>query len=127
MFIRETLVGGHTPPFKHLPAKAGETYTVGEALVLADDGAVTKCAATAVPRYICQGPAAENGTVPCEPVIPGVSYTVPLSAAGGALKVGNKVTLSAAALEVTATTASGVAEIVRLDGTAVGDTVLVRF
>ncbi len=127
MFIRETLVGGHTPPFEHLPAKAGETYAVGEALVLGPDGAVTKCAATAVPRYICQGPAADDGTVPCEPVIPGISYAVPLSAAGGSLKVGNKVTLSATALEVTATTADGVAEIVRLDDTAVGDTVLVRF
>ena len=36
-------------------------------------------------------------------------------------------TLSADSMEVTATTASGVAEVVSMDGTAVGDTVYVRF
>lgn len=129
MFIRETLVGGHTPPFQHLPAKEGEAYAVGEALVLNDAGEVTKCGATAAPRFICQGPSAENGTVPCEPVVPGITYAVPLSAAGTGLKVGNKVTLSDTGLEVTATTTSGVAEIVRLDpdAVAIGDTVWVRF
>ena len=43
------------------------------------------------------------------------------------LKAGSKVTLDADGLQVTATTDSGVAVIVDLEGTQVGDSVRVRF
>ena len=43
------------------------------------------------------------------------------------LKLGDKVTLHTDGLQVTATTASGVAEVVGMDGTAAGDRVRVRF
>ena len=49
------------------------------------------------------------------------------SAAASAVDAGDLVTLSADSMEVTATTTSGVAEVVSMDGTAVGDTVYVRF
>ena len=54
-------------------------------------------------------------------------FQAPLTAVGTALKVGDKVTLSADGLGVTAATAAGVAEIVQIDGTSVGSTVKVRF
>ena len=50
-----------------------------------------------------------------------------LSAAGADLKLGSKVTLDADGLRVTATTESGVASIVALEGTAEGESVRVRF
>ena len=43
------------------------------------------------------------------------------------MKLGDKVTLHTDGLQVTATTASGVAEVVGMDGTAAGDRVRVRF
>ena len=49
------------------------------------------------------------------------------SADMAAVKQGDKVTLSEDGMEVTATTANGVAEIVSMDGTAAGSCVRVRF
>ena len=118
--------GGHTPPIEYQPGKAGEDFAVGEALVLAG-GALTKCGPTAVPTHICVGPRQTDDTVPATRVSAEIVYTAPLSAAGAALKLGDKVTLSADAMELTATTASGVAEIVRMFGTGVGDSLGVRF
>ena len=66
----------------------------------------------------------------CVPVIRVQDYQVwrtQLSALGTSLKRGNKVTLETDGLRVTATTTSGVATIVDLEGTAVGDGVRVRF
>lgn len=127
MFTYHQFDHGQTAPLEYLPGKAGETFSVGEALALGADGTLTKCAATAVPAYICMGPAGDFGSVPCSRVSSSIVYDAPLTAAGTALKLGDKVTLDAAGLGVTATTASGVAEIVRIDGTAIGDTVGLRF
>ena len=61
-------------------------------------------------------------------VDPQTEYETTLSAAGGSLNLGDKVTLHASSgLQVTATTTNGVAEIVYMDGTASGDMVRVRF
>ena len=50
-----------------------------------------------------------------------------LQAAGTGLTIGSKVTLHTDGLQVTGTTASGVAEVVYMDGTAAGDMCRVRF
>lgn len=127
MFLREHLnMGGVTPPFEYLTPTEDEAYVPGEALVVTA-GKATKCGATAAPSHICVGPVSSNGLVPCEAVTKDMTYAVPLSVAGASLTVGSKVTLAADALRVTATTTSGVAEIVRIDGTAAGDTVAVKF
>ena len=115
-----------TPPVEYLPATAGETYTVGEALVLTD-GAVTKCGATTAPGFIAAGSGPVNGGLPVWRIQKYMTFEAPLSAAGTALKIGDKVTLHTDGLQVTATTTSGVAEIAAIDGTAIGDTVAVRF
>ena len=115
-----------TPPMEYLPVTTDETYTVGEALVLAS-GAVTKCGATVAPAFIAAGSEPVNGGLPVWRVQKYMIFEVPLSAEGTAHKIGDKVTLHTDGLQVTATTTSGVAEIAAIDGTAIGDTVAVRF
>lgn len=117
---------GQTPPIEYLAPTASEAYTVGEALVISEGGA-TKCGPAAVPRYICMGPVNEAGRLPASRVQKDIVYAAPLSAAGTSLKIGDKVTLHTDGLGVTATTASGVAEIVGIEGTAAGELVNVRF
>ena len=117
---------GTVPPIEYNVGKAGEEFTVGETLTLGGDG-LTKCAATAVPTHICVGPRMADDTVPATRVQADIEYTAPLTADGAALKVGDKVTISADGLGVTATTASGVAKLAALEGTGVGDRVRVRF
>lgn len=116
---------GLTPPVEYVEATANETIVLGEALVLSA-GKLTKCGATAKPEYIAVGPV-EGGIVPVIKVQDYMVFEAPLSAAGTALKIGDSVTLHTDGMRVTATTTSGVAKIVRIDGTAVGDMVHVRF
>ncbi|MEA5058258.1 MAG: hypothetical protein VB047_11985 [Anaerotignum propionicum] len=97
-------------PFKILPKKSGETYTVGEALTLASAG-VTKCGATEIPQYICIGQGDENGLV-CIPVLTTTEFEVGYTAAP---TVGTKVTLHTDGLQVTATTTSGVFAVVSVN------------
>jgi hypothetical protein len=60
-------------------------------------------------------------------VEPDITFGVPLSVAGTALKVGQKVTIAADGLAVTATTENGVAQIEKICGTDVDELVHVRF
>lgn len=94
-------------PFEYLEKNAGETVQAGEALSVAN-GKLTKCAATAKPEYIAQGPANHKGMVPCIRVLPTTIFEVPAQADQSALSAGSKVTLHTDGLQATATTASGV-------------------
>ncbi len=114
-----------------LPSTASVTYTLGEALTLTA-GALTKCAASAKPTHI----AAEDYTAPAtDPrpicvyaVSPAMVFECPVTADPASLTVGSKVTLSADAAGVTATTTSGVATIIdTCCATAIGDKMLVAF
>ena len=114
-----------------LPAKPGETYAFGEALVLAA-GTLTKCGATTKPTHICgrhyTAPATDPEPIPCVEITPGMVFETVVSAAPTSLVVGSVVTLAADALSVTATTADGVATIHNLLGAkAAGDAVEVVF
>ena len=117
---------GQTPPIKYLPMTDGESVALGEALVLSA-GKLTKCGATAKPAYIAVGVKNTAGDVPVIAVQSYMEFGTTLQAAGDALKKGDKVTLHTDGLQVTATTASGVAEIVSMQGTAAGSYVLVKF
>ena len=119
---------GITPPIEYMPATANEVYAVGEALKIAS-GAVTKCSGTTKPTFVCMGPA-ENGNVPVMRVQDYMVFGTTLSAAPGegvTLVPGTKVTIATDGMEVTATTTSGVAEIVAIEGQTVGSVVHVRF
>lgn len=116
---------GLTPPIEYHHMKSGETAVMGEALTLTA-GAMTKCAATAKPGYIAVGPS-KDGVVPVIKVQDYMAFETTLAAAGTDLTEGTAVTLHTDGAQVTATTASGVATIIRMDGKAIGDTVQVRF
>ena len=124
-FLRHTMDVGLTQPIEYHAGKASEAIALGEALAM-NAGALTKCGATAKPDYIAVGPV-KDGTVPVIKVQDYILFDAPLTAAGTALKVGDKVTIAATGLGVTATTEGGVATIVAIHGTAIGDTVTVRF
>lgn len=126
-FMLQSTDVGQTPPIEYRQATAEEDVVLGEALVTAATGLLTKCGATARPEFIAVGPQDEHDCVPVVRVQDYQVWRTQLSAAGTSLKPGNKVTLEADGLRVTATTESGVAAIVALEGTAAGDSVRVRF
>lgn len=129
MFTLAKMGVGLTPPIKYRAAKANETITLGEALVDSADG-LTKCGATAKPDYVAVGPVNSDGETPVIKVESYMEFETTLSAApaeGVSLATGTKVTMAADGLRVTATTTSGVAVIVAMEGTAAGSSVTVRF
>ena len=119
----------NSPDMIWKPTTTSETFKVGETLKIAS-GKLTKCSGTAVPEYVsCAdyvAPASNAKDIPVVEINPGQIYRVPLQAAGGSLVVGDKVTIHTDGLQVTATTTSGVAEIVKIEGTSVGDFVQVH-
>ncbi len=119
---------GITPPIDYMPATEGEEYTIGEALVM-KSGAVSKAAATNKPTAICVGPE-KDGNVPVMKVQNYMVFGTTLSVAPGdgvTIKPGDKLTLSADAKQVTATTTSGVATVEAIEGQEVDSVVHVRF
>lgn len=126
-FLLQNMDVGQTPPIEYRQVTAEEAVVLGEALVTASTGLLTKCGATAKPEYIAVGPQDEKDVAPVVRVQDYQVWETQLSAEGTSLKIGNKVTLETDGLRVTATTASGVAVIVDMEGAAVGDSVRVRF
>lgn len=127
MFIPRHNNTGAVAPFEQVPCGA-ITVKVGTALALVS-GVLALAAGANKPVYIamtdktCQA----GETIPCIRVDSGTVYETTASAAMTSIKVGDKVTLSTDGEQVTATTTSGVAEIVYMEDTAAGSTVLVRF
>lgn len=121
---------GRVPPFEYLPAGA-ITPKVGMALTVNSSGQLALASGTTKPTYIsmCDRESAltAGDIIPVIRVEGGMIFGVELSAAGTSLKLGNKVTITTDGLRVTATTTDGVAEIVGINGTAIGDEALVRF
>ena len=129
MFRLANMDVGLTPPIDYKTVKAGEQAALGEAMALTA-GTLTKCGATARPDFVAVGPSDADGVTPVVKVQDYMEWETTLSAApaeGVTLAEGTKVTLAADGMQVTATTASGVAVITRLDGTDVGSIVHVRF
>ncbi len=128
MFLNKKNQDGHVAPFEQLPCSA-ITPKNGMAMVLSS-GKLAVASGANKPEFICvedHGAAVSAGDlVTVVRVEADTDYMTTLSAAG-ALNIGDKVTLASDGLRVTATTASGVAEIVAMEGTASGDTVVVRF
>lgn len=113
-----------------LEMEAGEEIAVGTVLKV-NAGKVVKTTGTTAPVYYAMGKS-HDGKVNVVQVLKDMEFEAEVVAAEGAnnLVVGNKVTIGTDGLTVTATTTSGVAEIVALpDGTlpATGGRVIVRF
>lgn len=122
--------GGHVPAIEYLPAGA-ITPKVGMALTQSS-GRLAIATGTTAPSYIslCERESAcEAGEeIPVLRVAKEITFETTASAALTSVNLGDKVTLHASSgMQVTATTTSGVAEIVAMDGTAAGSRVLVRF
>lgn len=112
-----------------VPVTAGEAFSIGEALVI-KDGAATKCDAAETPTHMCCHDQAADAKddILVYPITGTIHFETPVTAAPTALKAGNKVTLSADGLGVTATTTDGVCTIVDLNGAkAAGDLITVKF
>lgn len=131
MFELAKIINGknNTPEPEYQTVTASEAYSEGEALVISG-GKLTKCGATVKPTHIAlksySAGSADTSDIPAYRITPDMQFDVPVSAAPTTLKVGEKVTLDADALRITATTDSGVATIVDLLGaTAIGDKIRV--
>ena len=113
---------------EYLPCSA-ITPKVGMALVQTS-GNLALASGTTAPAYIsmCERETActAGELIPVVRVQKDIIFGVPAQAAMTSVKLGDKVTIYTDGLQVTATTASGVAEVVGMDGTAAGSTVLVR-
>lgn len=122
--------GDHRVPVNKLLPCGAITPRVGMAMVLSG-GVLAAASGTTKPTHICveeHETAVASGTmIHTIQVEPDITFGVPLSAEGTALKVGDKVTIGADGMTVTATTTSGVAQIEKICGTGVDDTVHIRF
>lgn len=130
MFTLHTSDDGRGTAILYLPCGA-ITPKVGMALTQTD-GNLAIATGTTAPTYISLFEASEAVTagtiIPVMRVSHDCIYKTTNSAALTSVAIGSKVTLHATdGMQVTATTASGVAEIVRKDGDAVGSDVYVRF
>lgn len=118
------------PTIKLVQATNAVAYAVGDALVLTS-GALTKAGATVKPLYIAaqKYPAnAAAGEIAVYPVNSEMEWKTTFAADGSAIVAGNAVTLHTDSAQVTATTTSGVATVVKKLGTgASGTSVVVKF
>lgn len=126
-FLIHDTKDGQPGPWEYLEASAIGACKVGMALTVTD-GKLEKATATVKPTYISmyQGTVASGDRIPVLRVLPDTRFKTQLSAAGTSLKVGDKVTIDTTGMLATATTTSGVLEIVQINGTGIGDDVIVR-
>lgn len=117
------------PGIEYLPASA-ITPKVGMALTQTTGQLELATGATA-PTYIsmCEkdGKCTAGDIIPVIRVGKDMILETTFAVAATSIKLGDKVTLYTDGLQVTATTASGVAEVVYMDGTASGSMCRVRF
>ena len=120
---------GRVPAIEYLPAGT-ITPVIGMALVQTN-GKLAVASGTTKPAYIsmCEKDSAcvDGDVIPVMRVQPDIIYETTTTAAMTSVSLGNKVTLHTDGLQVTATTTSGVAEVVYMAGTTAGSTVRVRF
>ena len=126
-FLINDTKDGAPGPWEYLEASALGACKVGMALTLTD-GKLAKATATVRPSYISmfEGTVVAGDRIPVIRVLPDTRFKTQLSAAGTALKVGDKVTVDTTAMLATNTTTSGVLELVEILGTEIGDSVIVR-
>ena len=126
-FLINDTKDGAPGPWEYMEASALGACKVGMALTMTD-GKLAKATATVRPSYISmfEGTVASGDRIPVVRVLPDTRFKTQLSAAGTALKVGDKVTIDTTAMLATNTTTSGVLELVEILGTEIGDSVIVR-
>lgn len=120
---------GRVPGIEYLPCGA-ITPKVGMALTQTS-GNLAVASGTTIPTYIsmCEKETActAGELIPVIRVQKDMILETTFSAAATSIKLGNKVTLHTDGEQVTATTTSGIAEVVYMEGTAAGSVCRVRF
>ena len=121
--------GGAIPSWEYHPCSA-ITPEVGMAMTQTSGNLATASGST-VPTYICmtqRGEAVTAGDIiPVIRVSESIIFETTFSASASSVTVGSRVTIASGGMKVTGTTASGVAEVVAMEGTAAGSRVWVRF
>ena len=129
MFKIYSVDDGRNVPIEYLPA-AAITPKMGLALTQTG-GQLAVASGTTAPSYICmceRAEACEAGEIiPVLRVGRDIIWETTAQAAMTSINLGDKVTLHTDGLQVTATTTSGVAEVVYKDGDTAGSMVRVRF
>ena len=130
-FIPHSTEDGRVLPWEYMPATGNDAPSIGMALVLSS-GKLAKASGTTKPTYICmmEAPAAvAAGTlIPVVAVQPDIIFEVRNQASLNGVNVGQAVTIHSDGLQITATTSSGVATIVKkVAGTGTGNPTLVHF
>ena len=119
-----------TLSIEYYPTTASETYVAGELLKLSS-GALTKSGATDAPLFIAEAsyvaPSSGQQPLAVTRIQKTMKYETTNTAALTSVPIGSKVTIHTDGLQVTATTTSGVAEIVSKSDDAAGSKVVVRF
>ncbi|MED9905282.1 MAG: hypothetical protein UFG06_14020 [Lachnospiraceae bacterium] len=118
------------PAIVTLPTTESTTYKVGDALALSS-GKLAKATGTTKPAYICAeeytAPASGQKEIAVYPIFETQEWKTTFAAEPKDIVPGSKVTIHTDGAQVTATTTSGVAEVVRMLGTASGSEVIVKF
>ena len=130
-FMLHSTDDGRIPSLEYLPTSA-ITPKVGLALIMASgNGKLALATGTIKPTYICMvekdSALTEGDVIPIFRVDPDMIFETSFSVSAADIKPGHKVTLALNSAQVTATTTSGVAEVVYMDGTASGSMCRVRF
>lgn len=129
-FLPYSYDDGQPRPWEYLPCGA-ITPKVGMALVQSS-GNLAIATGTTKPTYISMidkdSACTAGEIIPVIRVDSGIIFETSFSASATSVNIGSKVTLHASSgLQVTATTSSGVAEVVYKDGSASGSMCRVRF
>ena len=114
-FLIYSVDDGHVPAWEYRPCD-DITVTVGMALAYSS-GHLVKATGTTKPEYISMvnaTVATDGDLIPVVRVSPDIVFEVPCAADNSASAVGTKVTIHTDGEQVTATTTSGVAEIVEV-------------
>lgn len=117
------------PIEKELPATKTQAYAHGETVKFSS-GALTKASGTDKPEFIYVGKditsAASGQVINVVPVLPEYEWETTFSADASAVKAGTKVTVDSTGTKATATTSSGVFQLLE-DGKAANGKAVGRF
>lgn len=127
-FKPHTYDDGCGQPFESLPVTGGITVSIGTMLCVTG-GKLALATGTTKPTYVsleARAATADGEPLGVQRVPAKTIFETTLSEADADIAIGEKHTISADGNEITATTASGVAEVVSFDGTDAGSKVRVR-
>lgn len=129
MFLPEIWHNSESEPWELQPAANGLALHVGTALAFSS-GNLVKATGGTKPAFVCMEEVTTTKAgqkIHVERVRPATVYETTLSVASASIARGAKYTIDTSGEKITATTDSGVAEVVNFDGKEAGDKVRIRF